>query len=127
MNNDREERKQMINTRVTSGMWRVDPMNRSRVIDRFGRTVATADSPEDASLIATAPDMYAVLEGFENDDTIPHGLWHEVQFILRRARGDFGLIFSCTGIPKFRQLWNRDWLKFVGKLWKAPLEGGVAE
>ena len=43
-------------------------MNRSRVIDRFGRMVATADSAEDASLIATAPDMYEVLDGIENDD-----------------------------------------------------------
>ncbi len=99
-------------------MWRVDPLNRSRVIDLFGRTVATAESEADASLIATAPDMYEVLDGVENDDTIPHGLWHEVQLVLRRARGDIGLIFSCTGHPRLRAIWNQDWLKFVNTLWE---------
>jgi len=92
----------MINTRVTSGMWRVDPLNRSRVIDLFGRTVATAESEADASLIATAPDMYEVLDGVENDDTIPHGLWHEVQLVLRRARGDMPVRRRVGGRPATR-------------------------
>lgn len=110
----------MIETKVISGMWRVDPLNRARVVDRFGRTVAIVDSEVDASLIATAPDMYEVLDSVENDDTIPHGLWEEVQFVLRRARGDFALIFSCCGLPKVRRIWNQDWLKFVEKLWERP-------
>jgi hypothetical protein len=114
----------MMNTRVTSGMWRVDPLNRSRVIDRFGRTVATADSEELASLIATAPDMYTLLDSIENDDAIPHGLWEEIQFALRKARGDLGLIFSCGGVPKLRQLWSQEWLKFAERLWSGPLEAG---
>ena len=105
---------------VTSGMWRVDPLNRSRVIDRFGRTVASAESEADACLIATAPDMYEVLNSVENDDTIPNGLWEEIQVVLRRARGDIGLIFSCFGIPKVRHIRNQDWLKFVERLWNRP-------
>ena len=115
----------MVKTKVTSGMWRVDPLNRSRVIDRFGRIVATAESETDASLIATAPDMYEVLDSVENDDTIPHGLWEEVQFVLRRARGDFGLIFSCCGFPKVRSIWNQEWLKFVESLWGRPWDAGI--
>lgn len=107
----------MVNTKVESGMWRVDPLNHMRVIDRFGQTVATAESEADASLIATAPDMYEVLDGVEKDDAILHGLWEEVQFVLRRARGDIGMIFSNCGHPKLRQIWTQDWLRFVEKLW----------
>jgi hypothetical protein len=103
---------------VMSGMWRIDPLNRSRVIDRFGRTVAMAESEQYASLMAAAPDMYEVLDSFEDEDTAPHGLWQEVQFALRKARGDFSLIFSCCGVPKVRRIWNQDWLKFVHRLWE---------
>lgn len=115
----------MVKTKVTSGMWRVDPLNRSRVIDRFGRIVATAESETDASLIATAPDMYEVLDSVENDDTIPHGLWEEVQFVLRRARGDFALIFSSCELPKVRRIWNQEWLKFIERLWTPPGDAGI--
>ena len=108
----------MVNTKVEAGMWRVDPTNHLRIIDRFGRTVATAESEMDASLIATAPDMFEVLDGVEKDDAIPHGLWEEVQLVLRRARGDFGLIFSCTGHPRLRQIWTQDWLRFMNGLWR---------
>ena len=107
----------MVNTKVEAGMWRVDPLNHMRVIDRFGRTVATAESETDASLIAAAPDMYEVLDGMEKDDAVPPGLWEEVQLVLRRARGDIGLIFSCCGHPRLRQIWTQDWLQFVAKLW----------
>jgi hypothetical protein len=107
----------MIGTKISAGMWRVDPMNHLRVIDQFGRTVATAESEADASLLATAPDMYELLEGVEKDDALPHGLWEEVQLILRRARGDVGLIFSCIGHPRLRQIWTQDWLRFIGRLW----------
>ena len=104
-----------------SGMWRVDPMMRTRVIDRFGRAVATAQSEDDASIIATAPDMYELLEKTENHDAMPVGMWQEIQFVLRRARGDLGLLFSCCGIPKIRQAWNNDWLKFVRGLWDGEI------
>ena len=114
----------MINTRVSPGTWRVDPLNRSRVIDRFGQTVATADSEDDASLIATAPDMYTLLDSIENDDAIPDGLWEEIQYALRKARGDLGFIFSCCGVPKLRQLWSQEWLKFAERLWSDSLEAG---
>jgi len=107
----------MVNTKVEAGMWRVDPLNHMRVIDRFGRIVATAESETDASLIASAPDMFEVLDGVEKDDAVPPGLWEEVQLVLRRARGDIGMIFSCCGRPRLRQIWTQDWLQFVAKLW----------
>jgi len=107
----------MVNTKVEAGMWRVDPLNHVRVIDRFGRIVATAESETDASLIASAPDMFEVLDGVEKDDAVPPGLWEEVQLVLRRARGDIGMIFSCCGRPRLRQIWTQDWLQFVAKLW----------
>jgi len=107
----------MIGTKISAGMWRVDPLNHMRVIDRFGRIVATAESETDASLIASAPDMYEVLDGVEKDDAVPPGLWEEVQLVLRRARGDIGMIFSCCGRPRLRQIWTQDWLLFVAKLW----------
>ena len=104
---------------VTSGMWRIDPQKRSRVIDRFGRTVAIVESEAHASLIASAPDMCEVLESLENDDTVPEGLWQEIQIVLRRVRGDFSLIFSHCRIPKLRQIWNQEWLSFMEHVWKA--------
>ncbi len=116
----------MLSTKVTAGMWRIDPLNRSRVIDKFGRTVATAESEADASLIASAPDMYELLEGVENE-LFPHGFWEEVQFVLRRARGDIALIFSCCGYPKLRTIWNHEWLKFIGGLWTPPLSNEIGE
>ena len=114
----------MAHLKVTSGMWRIDPQNRSRVIDRFGRTVATTESEAEAYLIASAPDMCEVLEGLENDHTIQQGLWEEIHVVLRRVRGDFGLIFSHCRFPKLRRLWNEEWMTFMERLWKAP---GAAE
>lgn len=114
----------MIKTRFSSGMWRVDPLNRSRVIDRCGRTIATVESEADASLIATAPDMYEVLDSVENNDTPQEGLWEQVQFVLRRARGDIGLIFCCLGYSTFRALWNQQWLKFIEGICTGPLQTG---
>ena len=108
----------MVNTKIEAGMWRVDPLNHMRVIDRFGRTVATAESETEASLIATAPDMYEILDGVQKDDAMPHGFWEEIQLILRRARGDFGMIFSCTAHPRLRQIWTQDWLQFMKGLWR---------
>jgi hypothetical protein len=114
----------MIKTRFSSGMWRVDPLNRTRVVDRCGRTIANAESEADASLIASAPDMYEVLDSIENSDTIQVGLWEHVQFVLRRARGDIGLIFLCLGYSTFRNLWNQQWLKFIEGLCIGNLQTG---
>jgi hypothetical protein len=112
----------MANIEVTSGMWRVDPQNRCRVVNRFGQTVAIVESQADASLIASAPDMCEVLRSIENHDTVPEGLWEEIQMVLHRVRGDFGLIFSHCRIPKLRQMRNQEWLTFMQRLWK-PTSG----
>jgi hypothetical protein len=110
----------MGKTRVPFGVWRVDPQKRSRVIDQFGRNVASVEPEIDASLIATAPDMFGLLEKLENDDlSIPEEVREELQLVLRRARGEFGLaVFpgSFSGRPRWK---NREWLKFIDGLWKA--------
>lgn len=111
----------MAKTRVTSGMWRIDPKKRSRVIDRFGRTVASVEAEVDPSLIAAAPDMFELLEKLENDDgSIPEGLWEEIQMVLRKARGDFGLAVFSTSHPSRRRIGNQEWLEFMSGLWKPP-------
>ncbi len=117
----------MARTKITSGMWRLDPLDHSRVLDRFGRTVAIVDSESEAYLIASAPDMCEVLESLEKEDTVPHGVWQEVQLVLRRVRGDFGLVFSHRPLPRFRRLWNQEWLKFMNKLWNGSPPGEVSD
>jgi hypothetical protein len=112
---------QMAKTKVPSGPWRVDPQKRSQVIDRFGRNVASVEPEIDASLIATAPDMFALLEKLEKgDNSIPQTLREEIQFVLRRARGDFGLAVFPGGISR-QNLENQEWLKFVAGLLKPRL------
>src|ERR1700685_2285729 len=85
----------MAKTRVVSGMWRIDPQKWSRVIDRSGQPVASVEADSDptasASLIAAAPDMFELLEALETDESIPESVHEEIQLVLRRARGDFGL------------------------------------
>ncbi len=108
----------MARTKITSGMWRLDPLNHSRVIDRFGRTVALVESEAEAYLIASAPDMCELLEDLENDDTVQRGLWEDIHLVLRRVRGDFGLVFSHSRFPKLREVLNREWLRFIEGLWK---------
>lgn len=107
----------MANIQATSGMWRIDPLNRCRVVNRLGQTVAIVESQEDASLIASAPDMFEVLRSIENDNTVPKDLWEEIHLVLRRVRGDFRLIFSHCAIPKLRQMRNQEWLSFIERLW----------
>jgi hypothetical protein len=56
----------MDKTRITPGMWRIDPLKMSRVVDRFGKKVASAETGSDASMMAAAPDLYDVLEKLDN-------------------------------------------------------------
>jgi hypothetical protein len=112
----------MDKTRVTHGMWRIDPQKRSRVMDRFGKKVASAEAETDASLIAAAPDMYDVLEKLENHQgEFSEELLQEIQLVLRRARGDFGLAVFSNSFQK-RRLTNKDWLKFMEGLWNPPFK-----
>jgi hypothetical protein len=111
----------MRRTRVPFGVWRVDPQKRSRVIDQFGRNVASVEPEIDASLIATAPDMFGLLEKLENDDlSIPEELREEVKLVLRRARGEFGLAVFPGSFSGQQRRKNHEWLKFIHGLWNAP-------
>jgi hypothetical protein len=112
----------MARSKLTSGMWRIDPQKWSRVIDRSGQPVASVEADSDptasASLIAAAPDMFELLEALETDESIPESVHEEIQLVLRRARGDFGLaVFSHS----FKQLRSRtqEWLKFMEGLWNS--------
>jgi hypothetical protein len=112
----------MAKTKLTSGMWRIDPQKWSRVVDRCGQPVASVEADADpnanASLIAAAPDMFELLETLENDKSIPESLHDEIQLVLRRARGDFGLaVFSRNASRLFRAR-TQEWLKFMESLWK---------
>jgi len=78
----------MAKKKVTSGMWRIDPQKQSRVMDRFGRTVASMEPEVDPNLIASAPDMFELLERLEDESSIPEELIEEIQMVLSRARGD---------------------------------------
>ena len=99
-------------------MWRINPQNRSEIVDRFGRVVATVSPEVDASLIAAAPDMFEVLQGLDNNDSsMSQSLWEEIQFVVRRARGDFGVAFFSH---VQRRLGNQEWLRFIERLWKGP-------
>jgi hypothetical protein len=111
----------MPKTKVTSGMWRIDPKKPSQVIDRYGRVVASVEVETDPSLIANAPDMFELLEKLENESaSIPQSLLDEIQLVLRKARGDFGLAVFSNSFPRQRSISNQDWLKFMEGLWKPP-------
>ncbi len=116
----------MAKSKLTSGMWRIDPQKWSRVIDRCGQPVASveadADSNTNASLIATAPDMFELLETLENDASIPEAVHEEIQLVLRRARGDFGFAVFSRGVAKHLRSRTQDWLTFMESLWKS--DGG---
>jgi hypothetical protein len=109
----------MAKKKVTKGMWRIDPQKQSRVMDRFGRTVASMESDVDPNLIASAPDMFELLERLEEDTTIPQELCEEIQMVLSRARGDFGVaVFSRNSFK--RRVNNKEWLDFMDGLLKPP-------
>ncbi|HET9409552.1 MAG TPA: hypothetical protein VFO39_20090 [Candidatus Sulfotelmatobacter sp.] len=109
-------------TKVTWGMWRIDPQKWSRVVDRCGQPVASVDTEADAnanaSLIAAAPDMYELLESLENSDILPEDVVEDIRLVLRRARGDFGLAVFSRGIPKHWRS-TQDWMKFIDNLWNS--------
>jgi len=111
----------MAKTKLTSGMWRIDPQKWSRVIDRCGQPVASveadADSNTNASLIAAAPDMFKLLETLEKDASIPETVQEEIQLVLRRARGDFGLAVFSRNVARHLRSRTQEWLKFMEGLW----------
>jgi hypothetical protein len=98
------------------------------VIDRCGQPVASveadADSNANASLIAAAPDMFELLEALESEVSIPEVVQEEIQLVLRRARGDFGLAVFSRGVGRHLRSRTQDWLKFMEGLWKSD---GAAE
>jgi hypothetical protein len=124
----------MAKTKLTSGMWRIDPQKWSRVIDRCGQPVASVDAEADsnanansnanASLIAAAPDMFELLETLENDVSISDTLHEEIQQVLRRARGDFGFAVFSRNVSRHLRTRTQEWLKFMEGLWNL---GGRAE
>jgi len=100
--------------KVSSGMWRIDPKKRSRVIDRCGQPVASAEAENDASLIASAPDMFDLLESLEHEESqISSIALEEIRLVLRRARGDFGFAVFSNTFSRQRRRGNQDWLKFM--------------
>jgi hypothetical protein len=113
----------MAKSKLTSGMWRIDPQKWSRVIDRCGQPVASveadADSNSNASLIAAAPDMFELLEALEHDASLPEAVHEEIQLVLRRARGDLGFAVFSRAVGRHLRFRTQDWLKFMEGLWKS--------
>ena len=113
----------MAKSKLTSGMWRIDPQKWSRVIDRGGQPVASVeadlDSNTHASLIAAAPDMFELLQTLENDASIPEAVQEEIQLVLRRARGDFGLAVFSRNASRHLRARTQEWLTFIERLWKS--------
>ena len=111
----------MAKSRVTSGMWRIDPQKLSRVVDRCGLPVASVDTEAEAnanaSLIAAAPDMFELLESLEDNPSIPEDIAEEIKIVLRRARGDFGLALFSRSAKKIFRARTQDWMKFMEGLW----------
>jgi hypothetical protein len=113
----------MPKSKVTSGMWRIDPRKLTRVVDRCGQPVASVEADVEAnanaSLIAAAPDMFELLESLEGNASIPEDVVEEIKIVLRRARGDFGLaLFSRSARQIFRAR-TQDWVKFMDGLWNS--------
>jgi len=80
---------------------------------------ADLDSNANASLIASAPDMFELLEVLENDASVSKSLQEEIQLVLRRARGDFGLAVFSRNVAKNMHIRTQDWLRFIESLWKS--------
>jgi hypothetical protein len=113
----------MAKSKVTSGMWRIDPQKLSRVVDRCGLPVASVEADVEAngnaSLIAAAPDMFELLESLEGNAAIPEDVVEEIKIVLRRARGDFGLALFSRSASKIFRARTQDWMKFMDGLWNA--------
>jgi hypothetical protein len=118
----------MAKTRVVSGMWRIDPQKWSRVIDRSGQPVASVETRVDpnsnAALIAAAPDMFELLEVLDTEPSIPEVVKEEIQWVLRRARGDFGIAVTSRRLRSQMRANTQEWLDFMEGLWKAEGEAG---
>lgn len=113
----------MAKSKVTSGMWRVDPQKMSRVVDRCGQPVASVDAEAEAnanaSLIAAAPDMFEMLESLESNSNLPADVVDEIRMVLRRARGDFGTALFSRSAARIWRAQTQDWMKFMDGLWNA--------
>jgi hypothetical protein len=113
----------MAKSKVTSGMWRIDPQKLSRVVDRVGLPVASveaeAEANANASLIAAAPDMFELLESLEINPSVPEEVIDEIKIVLRRARGDFGLAMFSRSAKRIFRARTQDWVKFMEGLWNA--------
>ena len=111
----------MSRAKVTSGMWRIDPKKWTRVVDRGGVPVASAEGKADAnanaSLIAAAPDMFELLESLEDNKLIPEDVVDEIRLVLRRARGEMGLAVFSRNTHRILRGRTREWLKFMEGLW----------
>jgi hypothetical protein len=111
----------MAKSKVTSGMWRIDPQKLSRVVDRCGLPVASVEAEVEAnanaSLIAAAPDMFELLESLEVNASIPDDVIEEIKIVLRRARGDFGLAMFSRSAKRIFRARTQDWEKFMEGLW----------
>lgn len=112
----------MAVSKVTTGMWRIDPRKFSRVVDRCGQPVASVEAEVEAnasaSLIAAAPDMFELLQALEENTSIPDDVAEEIKIVLRRARGDFGLALFSRNAARIWRARTADWLKFMERLWK---------
>ena len=108
-------------SKVTSGMWRVDPQKMSRVVDRCGQPVASVDAETEAnanaSLIAAAPDMFEMLQALESNSNLPEDVIEEIRMVLRRARGDFGTALFSRSAARIWRAQSQDWMKFMDGLW----------
>ena len=113
----------MPKSKVTSGMWRIDPQKLSRVVDRCGQPVASVEADMEAnanaSLIAAAPDMFELLESLELNASIPEDVVDEIRIVLRRARGDFGLAMFSRSAKRIFRARTQDWVKFMEGLWNS--------
>ena len=111
----------MAKSKVTSGMWRVDPQKLSRVVDRCGQPVASVDAEAEAnanaSLIAAAPDMFEMLQSLESNSNLPEDVIDEIKLVLRRARGDFGTALFSRSAARIWRSQTQDWMRFMEGLW----------
>ncbi len=111
----------MVKGKVKCGMWRIDPQKFSRVVDRCGQPIASVESETEAnanaSLIAAAPDMFELLEGLQENSALPDEVAEEINLVLRRARGDFGLAIFSRSAARIWRAQTQEWLRFIEGLW----------